>query len=284
MYPIIDATAWRSVAQPRPSGRLEKDLLVDPAGEVFIFKWPEQPGEAWAEKLAAELGRLFGLKMAEVDLAVRLNPVTNRRRGTLSRHFRFQNGQPIAGRWEPAVDLLQEMLPGYDGMSHYSYQRVRAILEPLGFLVDFHRMLILDAVICNIDRHDENWEIFERRRLTPIFDNGRIEVAFLTPKKQQGLLDDGESRRKLYVESLPALRWEPGEGEYYSPHQFGFLEVLREEHPDEFAMAVEPFFRVSADAMDCCIDELPAEFIPDPCRELARVMLRERIEQLEALA
>jgi hypothetical protein len=283
MYPILDATGWRSVIQPRPPGRLEKELLIDPAGDVYIFKWPEKPGEAWAEKLAGELGHLFDLEMAEVELAIRENPTTLQRRGTLSRHFRYRKGQEVTGRWEPGVDLLQEMLPGYDGMSQYSYQRVRAILEPLGILLDFHRMLVFDAVICNIDRHDENWEVFERRRLTPIFDNGRIELAFLTPKKQLGLLGDAESRHKLYMESRPALRWEPEVGDFYDPHQFGFLEVLRQEHPDEFAMAVEPFLRVSAEAMDHCVDELPDGFIPPPCRRLAKVMLRERMEQLEAL-
>lgn len=284
MYPIIDATGWRSVAERLPAGRLDKELLVDPEGGVFIFKWPEQPGEAWAEKVAAELGRLFGLQMAEVELAYRPNPYTGRRQGTLARHFRYVEGQAIRGRWEPGVDLLQEQIPGYGSLTHYSYQRVRAVLEPLGLPNEFHRMLIFDAVICNIDRHDENWEVFERRRLTPIFDNGRIELAFLSHKQQESLLHDSGGRHGMYGRSVPALRWEPSEGDYYSPHHFGFLEVLRQAYPDEFAIAIQPFLQTSRAAVAQCVDELPTEFIPGPCRDLAKVMLSERLDQLEALA
>src|SRR6266852_680744 len=108
MYPVIDATDWRAVEERLPAGRLEKDLLVSPDGNIYIFKWPNEVGEAWAEKVSMEVGRLFGLEMAEVELGLRVNPASGKRQGTLSRHFRYQQGQPVTGRWEPGVDLLQE--------------------------------------------------------------------------------------------------------------------------------------------------------------------------------
>lgn len=285
MYDIIDATGWRTFPAGQAAGRLEKQTLVSPDDNVYLFKWPERIGEAWGEKLAAEVGALLGLPVAEVELGRRPHPRTGAILGTLSLHFRFDGTTARPERCEPGVVLLQEEIPGYRDFEHYSYQRVRRVIEPLGVLDDFHCMLVLDALVCNIARHDENWELLDRRRLAPIFDSGRGELAFLRPVQQARLVESDDDRSEHFGRSLPALRWEPeGEEHLYSPEHLGFLTGFRDAYPDDFAVAVRPFRGVDEERLDRIVDDLPGEFIAEECRRLARIMLRERLDAIRGLA
>lgn len=153
--------------------------------------WLFKPRDVWvnheggndgAERLATEFGRLLDIPCAEARLAVRAGV-----RGTISldvRHtgWELQNG---------AV-LLQASDPGFivqskDRVGHHLTAIAHAldgILPPEGYdylesAVDaFAGYLVLDALVANTDRHEENWAVLrsvvagQPDRLSPSWDHG----------------------------------------------------------------------------------------------------------------
>lgn len=70
---ILDVSKWKKDSEKQLSGTRTKYWIIDPKySQHYMFKIPrENTGEAWAEKVAAELGKLFGLSMMDVQLACR---------------------------------------------------------------------------------------------------------------------------------------------------------------------------------------------------------------------
>lgn len=74
---LIDVTNWRICENRQVPGTRTKFWLIHPKAEKhFLFKIPkENTGEAWAEKIASEVGKAMGLSTMDVPLAKRANTV-----------------------------------------------------------------------------------------------------------------------------------------------------------------------------------------------------------------
>ena len=89
IYPVIQIPR-ANVLYGEQMGTKDKDWCRHPADErLWLFKHPRLisaaaglAGEHWAEKLAAELGKLLGVPVAQVELAEIAG-----RRGSLSRNI-----------------------------------------------------------------------------------------------------------------------------------------------------------------------------------------------------
>ena len=70
---LLDVTNWKVDEKRQVSGTREKFWLIDPETEQrYLFKIPkENTGEAWAEKIASEIGKAMGLSIMDVILAKR---------------------------------------------------------------------------------------------------------------------------------------------------------------------------------------------------------------------
>lgn len=143
------------------------NIPADDAGWL-LKRGREGTGEHWAEKIAYEVGVLLGLPIAEVQLAD-----WDGDGATLCKGFKQQGQSLIHGN-----EILSWVNPNYP-MDDENYQTkehtlpaVRDALCSHGVLVDdpfatagldafgvFTGYLLLDALVCNTDRHHENWAV-----------------------------------------------------------------------------------------------------------------------------
>lgn len=178
-FPVLNVDAW-SLSGSETSGGDEKQWIEDEGGSLWLFKprteqsgWSQ--GEDWAEKITSELAILLGVPAARVELAVRAG-----RRGSLSLSLR-----PDGWELQHGALLLGELLPGYEprgkarsGHDLDNIERVLADVRPPDALPQmssfeaFVGYLVLDALVANQDRHEENWAV-----LRPLPGGGEVTLA-----------------------------------------------------------------------------------------------------------
>ncbi|MEV8606879.1 hypothetical protein AB0383_02755 [Amycolatopsis sp. NPDC051373] len=175
-YQVIDVSEW-PVASIEPRGEEAKTWLEEPdSGQDprrWLFKpitthdWGDQ-GEDWSEKISSEVGRLLGVPCAQVELASH-----HGERGLISLDLAPRPLQLFTG-----MLLMPAVVSGYqvgadrvNGRPGHSLSNIRLALTgcapppvsdlPSGFYAFdvFVGYLLLDALIANRDRHDENWAI-----------------------------------------------------------------------------------------------------------------------------
>lgn len=190
--------------QPEQLGTKLKFWFRDDAGRRCLFKQGRpNTGENWAEKVCCELCELLGIPHAHYDLAVWKNL-----RGVVSPTFVPRGDRLIFGN-----ELLAKFDPDYHGerrvrAQRHTVSRVMAIMRgsqllvvkvphgartvvrpiriemPLEYIAPqeirtvagvFIGYLMLDALVGNQDRHDENWGLIlspdNRLTLAPTFDH-----------------------------------------------------------------------------------------------------------------
>jgi hypothetical protein len=145
----------------------------------------------WSEKVAAELGKLLGLPIAQTELAIAFSPEKQEYvEGTVSMDYRSSEERVISGR-----QFLSLVDPDFDGIPTSSsdpynipnilyHLQENAVglpqnwLPPTGIETGADLMvgyLLFDCWISATDRHDENWELAlveEGYILCPTYDHG----------------------------------------------------------------------------------------------------------------
>ncbi len=215
-YSILDANSWPS-PEAETLGTKSKAWLKAPDGSRWLYKKPRPAtGDAWAEKVAAELANLIDLPHATVELGLRGGIV-----GSLSLDFTRENGE-IKWRLAPGNELFSQLDPMYPrsqfrGVREYSLDRVLDVLIEYGVrampmrdgtvmsaLDVFSGYLVLDAWIANQDRHHENWGVLfptdssnpQGTVMAPSFDHASSLGQGLMDEERAGRL---ASRDKNYV-------------------------------------------------------------------------------------
>ncbi len=176
---MLDVDAW-ALASTESSGGDEKEWVEDEDGSLWLFKprtehlgWSQ--GEDWAEKTTSELAVLLGVPAAQVQLAAR-----GGRRGSLSLSLR-----PAGWELQHGALLLEDLLPGYEprskarsGHGLANIERVLAGVRPpdsqaqMSAFETFSGYLVLDALVANQDRHEENWAV-----LRPLPGGGEVTLS-----------------------------------------------------------------------------------------------------------
>ncbi len=216
----IDVSDWQT-AQTAYIGTNRQAWLVHPeTGAFWLYKSIHVPsnevpqGEDWAEVIATQVALLLGVPCAETRLCVRSGV-----RGSLSLSV-IPDG---FGLNDGGVVLETAEVPGYfrhtaerkacdparpgvrrPGHTLVNIQHVLQDVTPpegfqgpdgcVGFDV-FAGFMILDALVANQDRHEENWAVLGALvkdvpdRLAPSFDHGGSLGYNLTDDKRCLLLD-----------------------------------------------------------------------------------------------
>lgn len=172
-------------------------------------------GENWAEKVCCEIASLLDLPHAEYELAIWRD-----KKGVITPSLVPNNGRLILGN-----ELLARVYQQYDPAiryksSQHTLRRVIAVLQqqeplvgtPIGWQKPqqvknatgvFIGYLLLDALVCNQDRHHENWGLISTPEygvvLAPTFDHasslGRNETDE-NRSKRLNTKDEGFSLEK----------------------------------------------------------------------------------------
>ncbi|MFF5996032.1 hypothetical protein AAGS61_14960 [Lysinibacillus sp. KU-BSD001] len=175
-----DISSWERIGFGGKS-TLEKEELIHPiTKELYLIKYPRQfkVGVSWediTELIAADIGRLLGLKVMDVEIVFR-----NERRGSLLKNF-----IPKGVMNEEGGSLLS-MFDGYEGFIESSLTVEELIEQGFQYMKqlhfweqikqDFIEMNYFDILIGNQDRHPYNWiilfESIEKQSFSTIYDNG----------------------------------------------------------------------------------------------------------------
>ncbi len=218
-------STWLQDPEDKEVRWLHKDTTIPSNGH--------EQGEDWSEVLSTQVAYALGVPAAQVRLCTR-----NGRRGSLSRNVRPDADDLFEGRFAleecPRVTGYyshREGLPGRDP-SRPEIQRpghtvanIRLALDTigappgftgpptLGAFDVFTGYLVLDALIANRDRHEENWALLLPRlegrqdRLAPSYDHASSLGYNLMDEARAKLLGDPASLRR-WAERGTAYRFE----------------------------------------------------------------------------
>lgn len=198
----VDVSSW-AVRAREQAGSTPILWLEEPSsGHQWLHKDTVIPsngveqGEDWSEVVSTQIAMLLGIPCAQTRLCLR-----NGRRGSLSRSV-LEEGQDL---WQGSLRLEQVRAPGYYPHTEsqagvdptrpdvnrpgHSLENIRLALREVavppgfegpsaltGFDV-FAGYLVLDALIANPDRHEQNWAVLappllsSSLKLAPSFDH-----------------------------------------------------------------------------------------------------------------
>jgi hypothetical protein len=279
MFPIVDVSEWEADTTVIATGRRAKEWLIEPRLRRHgLFKLPRYHfAESTVEKLASEIGRLFGIPTAEVDLAVR-----DGRYGSISYDF-----------LEPNENLLEggELLTGRDatfdrfGARVHSFEIVEEVLTAAapGILDSLIELLVFDAAIGNSDRHHDNWGVIfgpvRGPRLAPAYDHGSSLGSHL---------DENELEAHLAVEGLERhirrgrsrIVWRHGEGPR-GLHHLDLLRTIDNAHRPSMAIPLAKVRDADLSGLSAILERVPAIFASESRLHLVDRLVRRRIALLK---
>ncbi|UFU02886.1 HipA domain-containing protein [Ruania suaedae] len=240
MRGVVDISEWIAVDE-EPGGAEVKTWLAPRTGddERWLFKpvrrgdkavkgggEPEVflQGNPWAESIAYRLGIALGVPMAQAELA-RWGILE----GSISRDV-----SPEGWSLHSGSVRLAEVAPEYvprtskdkrpDRVGHSLpriFEALHGVAGPLGSPYEdwpaidvFAAFLLLDALIANQDRHEENWAVLDgpdgELHLSPAFDHGSSLGAGMDDIARRRILDTDRVTR--WCERGRALKIERAEG------------------------------------------------------------------------
>lgn len=228
---LIDVTNWRIDENKQVSGTRTKFWLIHPKTEKrFLFKIPkENTGEAWAEKIASEVGKAMGLSTMDVSLAKRDNTVA-----VLAENFINEQEELFEGG-----DLFFTIADDFDryDLKYYDFFNIVKILSEFHLDRDFIKIPFFDAFIGNQDRHCDNWGIIDSEkgyRLAPIYDNGAALGFQLKEDRINLMFKDLKMFRAFRNRSFSLI----GLPDKKKPRYLDLLDVIRKDYPREVQEAI----------------------------------------------
>ena len=266
-----------------------------PSSSVWLFKEPTlETGQHWAEKIAYEISRKMGVLAPRVELA-EFNGI----KGSITENFTtdnydlFHGNQILAGSdssYEPGqrfsqndhtleriIEALRHTFPD-DKFSQQACQK-------------FASYLVLDALICNVDRHHENWGVLRknnsdgtwRGRLAPSFDHasslGRELKDDASKQKRRRYLDELGIAKYLERGRCPIFMDVTGR---HGPSPIRLVERASKDPRFQafFSSALELIERVSQPDFEKIIAEIPQNWMTDTAREFSLSLLSETHRRL----
>lgn len=286
-YSEVDVAGWER-AHEEMLGTKPKRWLFDPDTETYWLMKDVtfndrsdgssyQKGDDWAERIAAEVAELLGLPAAKVELATGGSGAETDL-GVISRSIRKADESLVHGN-----ELLAEIgVVGTDthDRTGYTLAAVREVLDRVGppdhpggltAWETFVGYLVLDALVGNTDRHQENWAAIAdgpHRRLAPTFDHASSLGFQLDDEQRQERLAtaDGNRTPEAYADRARS-RFEG----HPSPMQVAIeaLEHLPEAGREFWLGRCRDIERLVA-----TIDNVPANRMSQPARTFAERLMR----------
>lgn len=300
-FQIVNIDSWTRVAI-EPAGAKEKSWYAQKNGSdedqtLFLFKVSKNgTGEHWSEVVAFKLAEKLGLPCAEYQFAT-----LNGQLGVISRKINPRASELIEG-----VDLISEDVPNYTDSSYFkrtghTLDRVFSILKnrKVGLPINFepqHEIknatdvftgyLLLDALIGNADRHDQNWavirlpaEILGRPAglyLSPTYDHGASLGREITDEKKQTKLQTKDAQQSVtaYAEKCRSAFYRSDS----DTRTMSSLEVFSNSRlfsPDGAQYWLRKLSEIQKEDVDEILDALPEETVSkqsvDFCREIVHI-------------
>jgi len=206
----VDVTAWEP-ADEEYLGTKPKQWLRSPTGELWLWKESTvhhdarhgsfRKGDDWAEVVACQLGRRLGVPVATVELATR-----GERFGVVSRKVSDDRTETLVHGNELLAEIGVRASEPHD-RAGYTVEAVARALASVGPPEPSTRLpiafdwfvgyLVLDALVGNTDRHQDNWATIRGpagQRLSPSFDHASCLGFQISDEERLERLAGGGSR------------------------------------------------------------------------------------------
>lgn len=263
----------------------EARTISTPAGAIFT-------GEDWAEKAAAEIAKLINIRAATVELAEYQS-----KPGSASLNFTAPSEHLEHGN-----EILTGRVLGYDQykkhrQSDHTLENIVSAVQSMFpktkdnqyVLEQLAGYIVLDALICNTDRHHENWGLFWRAvridepiedwdppqrllvyNVAPTFDHASSLGRELLDEKRAKFLQ--ENRVENYVKKgRGGIYWRSTDTHGENPLQL--VVSATKLYPTYFQPTLEAVAKVPITDFQSVIDDIPESRISTIGKEFAKVML-----------
>ena len=214
-YEEVDVSEWAPHGEELMGSKPKQWLIHPVTGEHWLMKEAtfnkprDEPayrkGDDWAERIACGVARVLSLPAAEVELSV-LSRGDERVYGTICRSVLGGKGGTLIHGNELLANQGDHVADRY--RESYTVEAVHRALwdcqPPTGTSEDlstwdvFVGYLVLDAIIGNTDRHDQNWAVIPSesgRHLAPTFDHASSLGFLLSDCARQGRLSTRDGNR-----------------------------------------------------------------------------------------
>jgi hypothetical protein len=276
IYNIIDASLWSVNYAAQASGTRVKKWLIEPeTNQLVLAKWPKiDTGEIYAEKVSSEIGRYINIPVMRAEIGI-----LEGRFVVLA--FNFLNTGEIlleGGDFFEEYDRERQRnrLP-----PNYTFQRIKAILEPESLISQFVDMLLLDCLIFNSDRHQDNWGICRKdgeSRLAPVYDNGSSLGWNLTDHYLERMYNDPRQLEAFIQRASTHI----GNNESPGCRHFELMQHLKQEQSGLFSGSLEKIEVLNEQSFQDIINDIPGELMSDLRKNIIiQVLLRRRNLMLE---
>ena len=300
-YPVVTVNP-ASVLESEQLGTKDKFWFItndDYLGKSrWLFKFPtEDTGQHWAEKIAYEIAMQMEISTPRVELAV-----FEGARGSATESFTkegfelfhgnqilagFSSGYDVNQRWRQNDHTIGRIFDAIKDIFREPSASEKALDQMAGYLV-------FDALICNVDRHHENWGVLRKRykdkmrgRLAPSFDHAS--------SMGRELRDTGSKQnRERYLRELGMAKYlERGRGPIFvdgtgkhgpSPLRLVARCLEIDELAPHFLKGLEKLDDLNPGVFENILEKMPAGWMTPLAGEFVLSMLLESLEQLKDLS
>ena len=268
----------------------------------WLFKFPKPlTGEHWAEKIAEQICSIMGIEHARVELAeysVGMESKTKVQRGSITKSFVRENSYLLHGN-----QILKFIIDHYDTQKTYkqtnhtlknilnSMREFTAVEDEL-FAAQrkFAEYLVLDALIGNTDRHDENWGLLAPRyedsniryQLAPSFDHASSLGRELRDAKRRQLLSSNHVAN-YSKKGRGAIFWAEDDARCKNPIQLINLALSSPEYQEAFRLALDNIDKVNVKLVQSVISRVPESWMSITAREFAVELMEYNLKELDKL-
>lgn len=276
-YPILPIKL--DTEAPENLGTKEK-FWVKHNGKLHLLKFGrEGTGEDWAEKISCELCSHLNIEHANYELCT-----YNNRRAVLSQTIVESGERLIHGN-----EIINSARKDEFGARTYLEKQhtVSRVLAAL-YVIDrdkfretwskFIGYLILDALIGNTDRHEENWGLILKGKnrviLAPTFDHASSLGRELTDDRRLRMLSNNDPRTTVETysrKSRSALFKDPSDAKPLSPLEA--FSLAARAHPESATDWISKVEALSKETISDLVERVPSSVMSDTAKDFASSLL-----------
>ena len=239
--------------------------------QPWLFKYTrENTGEDWSEKIASEMARLLEIPAAQVELAMFMG-----KRGCASRMFvlttqgfdLIHGSEVLSGRvlgydrskqWHQSQHNIKNIITAVE-LTFTPRQRIKQLRTLAGFIV-------LDAIICNTDRHHDNWGLLRgpfgrgraKHQVAPSFDHASSLGRELTDSRREAILKSNDIERYA-MKGRGGIFWEERDAKSENPLLLAIKAA--KDYPTYFAPWLQKLHRLAPEDMARIVDRIPVQYM-----------------------
>ena len=258
----------------------------------WLFKFTrENTGEDWSEKVASEVAHLLEIPAAKVELAMFMT-----KRGCASRSIvetkkgfdLIHGSELLAGRvlgydrtkaWHQSDHCIPNIIKSIE--ETFPNQRVTELRTLAGFIV-------LDAIICNTDRHHDNWALIRGpfgsskivHRVAPSYDHASSLGRELRDEKRRSMLAQNLVGRYV-TKGGGGIYWQSGDAKGANPVDLAVQAAKK--YPDFFRPWLERVRQLQVVSLEDILARVPVEWMSLESKQFCIKLMSVTVETLKAV-